>query len=242
MPDSWLGSGGAGRPGTSYSCSPETWSDGAAGDDRLDPGAARSRSATIGAAATTCSKLSRTRRRRLSREPVGRAIRSIEPAGALGDAERARDARRDEHRVADRFERHEEDAVREVVATIAPRAGARAVSCRCRPARSASAAGSRPAAAAAASSSASRPTNVVSWVGRLFGRASSDRSGGKSAGRPSATTWTIRTGALRSLSRCSPRSRRRDAVDRVVGELVADQAGREDLPAVGQRPRAAPPG
>ena len=31
----------------------------------------------------------------------------------------------------------------------------------------------------------SRPTNVVSWVGRLFGRASSVRSGGNSVGSPS---------------------------------------------------------
>ena len=65
----------------------------------------------------------------------------------------------------------------------------------------------RASSRAAASSSASRPTNVVSWVGRLLGRASSERSAGKSDGRPSAMTWTIRTGALRSLSRCSPRSR-----------------------------------
>ena len=35
------------------------------------------------------------------------------------------------------------------------------------------------------SSSRSRPTNDVSSVGRLLGRASSDRIGGKSAGRPS---------------------------------------------------------
>ena len=132
---------------------------------------------------------------------------AIGRAGALGDAEGAGDARRDEHRVADRLERHEEDAVGEVVGRPAPRAGATAGSCRSRPARSASAAGSLASSRPAASSSASRPTNVVSWVGRLFGRASSDRSGGKSAGRPSATTWTMRTGALRSLSRCSPRSR-----------------------------------
>ena len=101
----------------------------------------------------------------------------------------------------------EEDAVREVVRRPWPRAGARAGSCPSRPGRSASAAGSWPSRPAASSSSASRPTNVVSWVGRLFGRASSDRRAGKSAGSPSALTWTSRTGARRSLSRCSPRSR-----------------------------------
>ena len=61
---------------------------------------------------------------------------------------------------------------------------------------------------AASASSSSRPMNVVSWVGRLFGRASSERSGGNVACSPSASTWKMRTGAPRSLSRCSPRSRR----------------------------------
>ena len=181
----WLGSGGAGRPGTAYSCSPETCRTARLVDDRLDARArARSRSATIGAAATTCSKLSRTSRRRLSRSQS--ASDSCDRAGrALGDAERARDPRRDEHRIADRLERHEEDAVGEVVRAIAPRAGARAASCRSRPARSASAAGSLPAAAAASSSSASRPTNVVSWVGRLFGPGVERRgaAGSRPAGR-----------------------------------------------------------
>ena len=64
-----------------------------------------------------------------------------------------------------------------------------------------------PSRSSASRSSRSRPTNVVSWVGRLFGRASSERIGGKSAGRPSMTTWAIRSGARRSLRRCWPRSR-----------------------------------
>ena len=60
----------------------------------------------------------------------------------------------------------------------------------------------------ASPSSRSRPTNVVSWVGRLFGRASSERSGGKVSGSPSMTSWPGRSGSRRSLSRWRPRSRR----------------------------------
>ena len=90
---------------------------------------------------------------------------------------------------------------------------------------------------AASASSSSRPTNVVSWVGRLFGRASSERSGGNSVGSPSASTWPSRSGARRSRSRCSPRSRsvtpsRQRAVDegpgRVRGhDLAAVRGGRD---------------
>ncbi len=63
---------------------------------------------------------------------------------------------------------------------------------------------SRPASA----SSSSRPTNVVSWVGRLFGRVSGVRSFGNADGRPSPSTWKRRSGARRSRSRYSPSSRR----------------------------------
>ena len=89
--------------------------DGAARDDRLDAPARRAAGRRrSGAAAMTCSKLSRTSSRRLSRSQspsdsaIGRALASV-------DAEGRRDPRRDEHRVADRFERHEEDPVGEVV-------------------------------------------------------------------------------------------------------------------------------
>ena len=53
------------------------------------------------------------------------------------------------------------------------------------------------------SSSRSRPTNDDSSIGRLLGRASSERIGGKSAGRPSITSCAIRSGR-RSLSRWAP--------------------------------------
>ena len=115
---------------------------------------------------------------------------------------------RDELRVAHRFQRHEPDAVGEVVRRrgrdLQRQPGLAGA------ARARSGVSSRvpPRSATASPSSLSRPTNVVSWVGRLFGRASSDRGAGKSPGRPSMTSWARRSGARRSLSRCSPRSRR----------------------------------
>ena len=60
----------------------------------------------------------------------------------------------------------------------------------------------------ASASSSSRPTKVVSWVGRLFGRVSGVRSFGNSEGSPSPSTWKSRSGASRSRSRYSPSSRR----------------------------------
>ena len=113
-PDIWLGSGGAGSPGTGYSCSPETWRTARLVTTALISGAARSSSATVGAAEMTCSKLSRTSSRRLSRSQSPSDF-GDRPGARLGHAKCRRDAWRDEHRVADRFERHEEDPVGEVV-------------------------------------------------------------------------------------------------------------------------------
>ena len=59
--------------------------------------------------------------------------------------------------------------------------------------------------APASASSRSRPTNEVSCVGRLFGRASSERSGGNSTRSPSATIWHRGCGSRRSFNRCRPR-------------------------------------
>ena len=48
-------------------------------------------------------------------------------------------------------------------------------------------------ALAIALSSCSRPTNDVSWSGRLPGNASSDRSGGNSRPSPGAQSWNTRS-------------------------------------------------
>jgi hypothetical protein len=58
-------------------------------------------------------------------------------------------------------------------------------------------------------SSRSRPMNVASCAGRLFGSAGlpSERSGGNSVGRPATSSWKICSGRPRSFSRCVPSSR-----------------------------------
>ena len=57
-------------------------------------------------------------------------------------------------------------------------------------------------------SSASRPMKLDTCTGRLFSSLglSSDASGGKAVGRPSASSWKICSGRPRSFSRCRPRS------------------------------------
>ena len=83
----------------------------------------------------------------------------------------------------------------------------------------------------------SRPMNVASWAGRLFGSAGlpSERSGGNSACRPAACSWKICSGRPRSFSRCTPRSAER----RAGRKRVAHQGGRrlrqQDLAAVRDR-------
>ena len=179
---------------------------GAAGDDRLDLGRRPQQVGDDRGGRDDLLEVVEDQQQALVAQPVGERLVD-RSRGALGDAEGAGDPRRDEHRIADRLERRRRRR----------RRGSRPMPCaaswsdsRVLPVPpgpvsvSSRVVASRPAAA---SSSASRPMNVVSWVGRLFGRASSDRRAGKSAGRPAAMTWTIRTGALRSLSRCSPRSR-----------------------------------
>ena len=204
-----------------------------AGDDRLDvrapPAAARRRSARP---PTTCSKLSRTSSSRLSRS---------QSASELGDRavplvsltpDRAGDPRRDEHRVADRFERDEEDAVGEVVGRVGPRAAATAGSCRSRPARSASAAGSspggrRPRRAPRRGRRTSSAGSAGCWAGRRACGAAGSRTAARRR-RPGRAA----PGARRSLSRCSPRSR-----SRTPGEQVR----RTSRPRVASETRTWPP-
>ena len=132
----WLGSGGAGRPGTGYSCSPETCRVARLVTTILIPGAVRSRSATIGAAETTCSKLSSTSSTVLSRSQsasvsaIGRAVPSDDPDGAERSWGRPASGRGSAR--AARRTRHPRSRPRR-----GRRAGATVASCPCRPARSA---------------------------------------------------------------------------------------------------------
>ena len=61
-----------------------------------------------------------------------------------------------------------------------------------------------PSRAATSASSRSRPTKLVSCRGRLWGRASSVRRGGKSAGRSGCSSWTTRSGRCRSSAGAPP--------------------------------------
>ena len=125
----------------------------------------------------------------------------------LRDAEGAGDPRCDEHRVADRLERDEEDpSGKSSAARAASWSDSLVLPVPPGPVSVSSRVSARKRAAS--SSSASRPMKVVSCVGRLFGRASSVRRAGNSLGRPSASTWKRWIEAVRSLSRWSPRSRR----------------------------------
>ena len=67
-------SGGAGRPGTGYSCSPDTRRATRVVTSAVRPGHRRSSSAITGPAPTTCSKLSRTNSTR--RSPIESTIAS----------------------------------------------------------------------------------------------------------------------------------------------------------------------
>ena len=165
-----------------------------------------------GPAATTCSKLSRTSRtcwpRRAASARASTAVRV-----ALSTRPRvAGDRRRDEGRVADRrrarrTRRRPGRRRRPSAATCSdsrvlpvppgPVSVRSRVCAAARPPRRARARGRR---------------SVVSWVGRLLGRASSERERREVGGRPSASSWTSRSGGARSFSRCSPEVAQRDAV------------------------------
>ena len=71
-----------------------------------------------------------------------------------------------------------------------------------------------------ASSSSSRPMSGVGCAGRFVRLPSSVRRGGNSVGRPGTRSWCRRCGRLKSLSLCSPRSRklRPSTSSRVVSE------------------------
>ena len=179
--DRWLVSGGAGSPGRG---TPAPRRRGAR------PVVTRNVSSGIGAAsrrrpaprrrpARSCRAPAGPGRRRRLLDHVDRGARR-----AVGDARAAGDRRRHERRVADRVEGDEPHAVGEVIEPPPRRPAARAASFPCHPARSASGGASASSSAPASASSRSRPTNVVSCVGRLFGRASSVRSGGNVVGQP----------------------------------------------------------
>ena len=83
--------------------------------------------------------------------------------------------------------------------------------------------------------------NVVIWIGRLFGDASSDRSGGNSAGRCGWVSWKMCSGRMRSLRRCSPRSRSAASAGNLIAHQAGGGGGEQRLSAVSGRHQARGP-
>ena len=86
--------------------------------------------------------------------------------------------------------------------------------------------------APASASSRSRPTNDVSCVGRLFGRASSERSGGNSAASPSADELAERLRLAEVLEPVLAEVAQRDAGGQVRREQAGVVVRDDDLAAV----------
>ena len=198
-------SGGASASGgTGNSCSPETRSGARLETITVSLGAERRRSATTGAPATTCSKLSstssavRSLRWSLTRSIGGRCGASSPIDAAMADATRSgslTDARGTNHVPSGkRSTQSPAKAIDSRVLPVPP--GPVSVSSRVR------------SRSATAPSTSARPTNVVSCGGRLLGVRSSVLRAGNVASRPDASTWYSRSGRAKSLRRCSPRSRR----------------------------------
>ena len=86
----------------------------AAGDDDLDRGCGPQQVGDDRCGRDDLLEVVEHEQHRLVAQPVGERI-GDRPGGPLRDADRAGDPGGDQHRVADRLERYEEDAVREVV-------------------------------------------------------------------------------------------------------------------------------
>ena len=151
----------------------------------------RQRRARSGAASMTCSRLSTTSSSCL----VARKACRSWPAPSLTPSAWATWARTSAWSVM-AASGDEEDAVRLVIDELCGRRQGEPGLARAARARSASRS-ERPARrsrATISASSRSRPTSGVAWVGRLVGRASSVRSGGKRSGRPRRSAGRVAAG------------------------------------------------
>ena len=125
---------GTGRPGTGYSCSP--------GHAEGRPARRDDRQPLAGSQEVRDDRRARRSPARSCRARAGRGdpashstrrSRGAHRAGGLDEAERAGDPRRDERRVPDRLERHEPDAVAELVGDVGRELEREPRSCRSRP-------------------------------------------------------------------------------------------------------------
>ena len=204
---SWLGSGGVGRPGTGYSCSPETCSTARLVTMTLMSGAARSRSATIGGGGDDLLEVVEDEQQPLVAQPVGEEL-GDRAAGAL----RRRRPRPRSAAPTSIGSRTGSSATKKTPSGKS--SAARAASCE-RESRLAGPArpgqGQQPGRCQQAGRlvqlrvAADERGELRRQVVRP--RVDASASGGNSAGSPSATTWKMRTGEPRSRSRCSPMSR-----------------------------------
>ncbi len=190
--------------GTGNSCSPEIRSGARLETITVSLGAERRRSATTGAPATTCSKLSRTssawrsRRCSLTRSIGGRCGASRPSEPAIADATRSASVTgaSGTNQVPSGYRSTQSPARASDSRVLPVPPGPVSVRRRVR------------SRSATALSTSRRPTKVVSCGGRLLGVRSRVRSAGNVVSRAAASTWYSRSGRAKSLSRCSPRSRR----------------------------------
>ncbi len=166
-------------------------------------------------------------------QPVGE--RFVDRAcRALGDAEGGGDARGDEHRVPDGLEGHEEDAIREVVR----RPGGELE-------RESRLAGAARAGQGQEPGRREQPgrcldlgvaTDERRQLGRQVVGPGVERPECREIGRqPGGDDLEDAHRRAQVLEPVLPEVAQRDAVDRTVDELVADQARREDLATMGER-------
>ena len=153
------------------------------------PGAARSRSATTGAAARTCSKLSRTSSDLPVAQLVGEDVSAIGPTAALDErrASRAIATRRGSGRGSARAARRRRRPGSR--RRRSPRAGATAASCRCRPGPVSVSSRVVAEQRRASASSRSRPTKRRQLGRQVVGRRVERPQRREVAGRPSTTSW-----------------------------------------------------
>ncbi len=205
---------------------------GAAGDDRLDLGCRPQQVGDDRGGRDDLFEVVEDQQQTLVPEPVGQRLVD-RSRGALRDAEGAGDPRRDEHGIADGLEGNEEDAVREVV-----RCPGRQLERQPRlagPAR----AGERQQPGRGEQAGRRLELGVAPDERRQLGRQvvrpgierSEGREVGRQAGGDDLDDPHRRAQVLEPVVAEVPQ---RDPVDRAIDELVPDQAGGEDLAAVGQ--------
>ena len=162
------------------------------------------------------------------------------PRGILPDPDGRGDRAGDQRRIRDGGERHEPRPVGEAVRDR--RRDLEREACLAGPAgpRERDEAGGLEERLRSSSSSRSRPTNVVSWSGRLLGRASRDRMGGKSFRQPldDELLEPLRPEVLEAVRAERPEPRRRPGAHRATSPRAA--ADSEHLAARAPPTRPAP--